>query len=67
MPSPLAVVPGSHAIVLLIEWEIFKTCAYHDFFNAMEKPAFVFDGRYILDHDELAFLGFTVKAIGKSM
>jgi UDPglucose 6-dehydrogenase len=33
----------------------------------MEKPAFVFDGRNILDHEKLASLGFTVKSIGKPL
>jgi UDPglucose 6-dehydrogenase len=31
----------------------------------MRKPAFVFDGRNILDHKELYKIGFSVFAIGK--
>jgi len=31
----------------------------------MVKPAWVFDGRNILDHDALRKIGFQVKAIGK--
>ena len=30
------------------------------------KPAFVFDGRNILDHDALRAIGFEVHAIGKA-
>jgi UDPglucose 6-dehydrogenase len=31
----------------------------------MYKPAFVFDGRNILDADKLAAIGFQLKGIGK--
>ena len=31
----------------------------------MEKPAFIFDGRNILDHKRLFSIGFNVFAIGK--
>ena len=33
----------------------------------MKKPAWIFDGRNILDHQELKTIGFEVKAIGKSL
>jgi UDPglucose 6-dehydrogenase len=31
----------------------------------MSKPAFIFDGRNILPHDDLRKIGFEVYAIGK--
>ena len=33
----------------------------------MVKPAFVFDGRNILDHDRLRSIGFIVYALGKPL
>ena len=33
----------------------------------MVKPAFVFDGRNILDHDYLRSIGFIVYALGKPL
>lgn len=30
----------------------------------MKKPAWLFDGRLILDHNELKRIGFQVKAVG---
>ena len=33
----------------------------------MNKPAFVFDGRLILDHRRLIDIGFHVEAIGKRL
>lgn len=31
----------------------------------MVKPAFIFDGRKIIDHDQLTAIGFQVYSIGK--
>ena len=31
----------------------------------MNKPAFLFDGRLVLDHKSLKNMGFKVEAIGK--
>lgn len=31
----------------------------------MMKPAYIFDGRKILDHDKLQKIGFIVQTIGK--
>jgi len=33
----------------------------------MNKPAFIFDGRLILNHNELKKIGFEVEAIGKKL
>jgi len=33
----------------------------------MNKPAFIFDGRLILDHEKLKSIGFIVEAIGKKL
>jgi len=42
-------VRGSSAILVLTEWDIFKTYNYEDFYKSMEKPSHVFDGRNLLD------------------
>merc|ERR1712045_394530 len=43
----------------------FKRYNYQDFYATMMKPAFLFDGRSILDHTKLEDIGFEVHAIGK--
>ena len=35
--------------------------------SKMQRPAFVFDGRNILDHEHLRQLGFIVYALGKPL
>lgn len=56
---------GSHAIAIMTEWDEFKTLDFQRIYDSMSKPAFVFDGRNILPHDELRKIGFEVHAIGK--
>jgi len=56
---------GAHALVVLTEWDEFKTLPYHELYATMLKPAFVFDGRGILNHRALEDIGFEVHAIGK--
>ena len=56
---------GAHALVILTEWDEFKNYPYHEFYAQTLKPAFLFDGRGILNHRALEDIGFEVHAIGK--
>jgi UDPglucose 6-dehydrogenase len=49
----------------MTEWDLYKDLDYERIFNTMEKPAFIFDGRNILDHEKLFNIGFNVFSIGK--
>jgi len=55
----------AHAVAVLTEWEEFKEIEWKSVYEKMLKPAFVFDGRAILDMEELAGIGFKCFAIGK--
>ncbi|HOP05606.1 MAG TPA: UDP-glucose 6-dehydrogenase [Tenuifilaceae bacterium] len=55
----------AHAVAVITEWDEFKTLDWQRIYDSMMKPAFVFDGRNILDHSKLTNIGFKVKAIGK--
>lgn len=63
--DPYAAAAGAHAIAILTEWQSFTTLDYEAILASMAKPAFIFDGRNILDHSRLYELGFNVYAIGK--
>ena len=63
--DPYEAVTRAHAMVVCTEWDEFTTLDYHRIYQVMEKPAFVFDGRLILDHQKLLDIGFQVEAIGK--
>ena len=56
---------NSHAIAILTEWDEFRTYDWEKIYTSMNKPAFIFDGRNILDKMELEKIGFIYKAIGK--
>jgi UDPglucose 6-dehydrogenase len=64
-PDPYAAARGAHAIAILTEWAHFSTLDYASIYHAMTRPAFIFDGRNILDHKALHTLGFNIYAIGK--
>lgn len=64
-PDIMKACEGSHALAIMTEWDEFKTLDYTTIYNSMTKPAFVFDGRNILDHAALREIGFDVDAIGK--
>lgn len=55
----------AHAVAVLTEWDVFKTYDWQSIYNNMKKPAFVFDGRNILNHEELRNIGFQTYRIGK--
>ena len=64
-PDAYSACEGSHAIAVLTEWDEFKTLDFEKIYASMAKPAFIFDGRNILDYDKLRKIGFEVHAIGK--
>lgn len=45
----------------------FQTLDYERIYDNMMKPAYIFDGRKILDHDKLQKIGFIVQTIGKKL
>lgn len=63
--DPYKATKGAHAIAVLTEWDLYKDLDYQKIYDTMEKPAFLFDGRNILDHDRLFTIGFSVFRIGR--
>ncbi|KAL9326370.1 hypothetical protein ACSQ67_007015 [Phaseolus vulgaris] len=57
----------AHGLCILTEWEEFKTIDYQRVYDNMEKPAFVFDGRNMLNVDKLREIGFIVYSIGRPL
>ncbi len=63
--EPYEAITNAHAIAILTEWDEFKNYDWQQIYKQMLKPAFVFDGRNILDRDNLAAIGFELSSIGK--
>ena len=54
----------AHAIAILTEWDEFKEYDWQKIYDSMQKPAFVFDGRNVLNAAEMKAIGFVYHAIG---
>jgi UDPglucose 6-dehydrogenase len=65
-PDPYKAAEGAHAVGILTEWTLYKELDYDRVLKSMQSPAFLFDGRNILDHKALFEKGFNVFAIGKA-
>jgi len=63
--DPYLAAQNAQAIALLTEWELYRGLDYRKIFQSMKKPAFIFDGRNLLNHSELYEIGFNVFPIGK--
>jgi len=64
--DPYDTCKDAHAIAILTEWDEFKTYDWQKIYDAMLKPAFIFDGRNILDKQQIKAIGFTYLAVGSS-
>ncbi|MCC1483490.1 UDP-glucose 6-dehydrogenase [Winogradskyella immobilis] len=62
--NPYQASENSHAIAVLTEWDEFKTFDWQKIYDNMKKPAFIFDGRGILDTKTLEKIGFICYQIG---
>jgi len=63
--DPAVAMEGAHAIVLLTDWRQYRDLDFAALYARMQKPAFVFDGRNLLDAEALRAIGFHVYAIGR--
>jgi UDPglucose 6-dehydrogenase len=63
--NPYEAMHNAHAIAVLTEWDEFKSYDWNLVYKNMLKPAFLFDGRNVLDRKMLEDIGFGVFCIGK--
>jgi UDPglucose 6-dehydrogenase len=64
--DPIKASEEAHAIAILTEWDEFKTYDWKAIYQKMLKPAFVFDGRRLLDKEAIEAIGFQYYKIGES-
>ena len=62
--NPYEASKNSHAIAVLTEWDEFINYDWKKIYDGMQKPAFVFDGRNILNKEQLEEIGFVYQGIG---
>jgi UDPglucose 6-dehydrogenase len=56
----------AHAVAILTDWDEFKGYHWEKIYESMKKPAFIFDGRKILNKDEMKTIGFEIFSLGTS-
>ncbi len=64
--DPMEAAEQAHAIAILTEWDEFKSYDWKSIYEKMLKPAFVFDGRRLLDAATMSKIGFEFYKIGQS-
>lgn len=57
---------GSHAVIIVTEWDEFIELDWQRIFQDMSKPASLFDGRNLLDGSQMKNIGFNYFGTGKS-
>ena len=63
MHSALEACKQKEAVVIATEWKEFRDIDWQSVYDNMSKPAFVFDGRMLVDADQLRKIGFKVSLI----
>ncbi|PPQ82700.1 hypothetical protein CVT25_009397 [Psilocybe cyanescens] len=63
--SALEACKNAEAVVIATEWKEFNNIDWEAVYAGMNKPAFVFDGRLLVDAEKLRKIGFTVTTIGR--
>ena len=64
--NPYEACKNAHAVAILTEWDEFTTYDWQKIYDNMLKPAFVFDGRNILNKQKMNEIGFVYTAVGSS-
>ncbi len=62
--TPYEASKDSHAVAILTEWDEFKGLNWQKVYDEMLKPAFLFDGRRLLEKITKEEIGFEFYAIG---
>jgi UDPglucose 6-dehydrogenase len=62
--NPYEACANAHAVAILTEWDEFANYDWQKIFDGMQKPAFIFDGRNVLDAAQLRAIGFVYQGIG---
>ena len=63
--DPYEAAIDADSVLVLTEWDIFRSLDFKRIYNDMSKPAFIYDGRNILDIEALRAIGFDAQCIGR--
>ena len=65
--DPYEAMKDAHAVAILTDWDEFKSYDWERIYTNMKKPAFIFDGRKILNKNKMKAIGFEIFSLGTSV
>ena len=63
--EPFKNIKKYNLIAIATEWDEFIYYDWNDIFKKIKKPAFIFDGRNILNKDQIEMIGFNYFSLGR--
>tara|TARA_X000000950_G_scaffold14462_1_gene15662 strand:- start:35900 stop:37276 length:1377 start_codon:yes stop_codon:yes gene_type:complete len=63
--DPVLNISSYSLIAIMTEWDEFKNYDWENIYKKMKKPSFVFDGRNILNIEEMNKIGFNYSGLGR--
>ena len=63
--DPFINISDYNTIAIMTEWDIFKNFKWEEIYKKIKKPAFIFDGRNILNIEMIKKIGFNYCGLGR--
>ncbi|MEO2147598.1 MAG: nucleotide sugar dehydrogenase [Flavobacteriaceae bacterium] len=63
--NPLDCIDNTNIIAILTEWDEFLDYDWKNIYDIMSKPAYIYDGRNILEKEKLESIGFNYIGLGR--
>ena len=63
--DPFSNISDYNTIAIMTEWDIFKNFKWEEIYKKIKKPAFIFDGRNILNIEMIKKIGFNYCGLGR--
>ena len=63
--DPFLNIVNYNVITIMTEWDEFKSYDWDKVYRRIKKPAYIFDGRNILDFEKIKKLGFDYTGLGR--
>ena len=63
--DPISNISNYNLIAIMTEWDEFKDYDWKSIYEKVKKPAFIFDGRNILEIEKIKKIGFNYIGLGR--
>ena len=63
--DPISKISNHNLVAIMTEWDEFKNYDWNKIYSKIKRPAFIFDGRNILDLEKIKKIGFNYVGLGR--